>query len=149
MGLDRRNEQLDTGRGHEDHRETVVPIIAEQAEIHTRQREGDAVRIQRKDASHEETLRIPITHEEVDVQRIPVGARVDGPVEPWRDGDTLIIPVMEQVPVVRMQWMVREEIRVTRHTKRKEHQERVRLERQEAVVERIRADNSKHQGGDR
>jgi uncharacterized protein (TIGR02271 family) len=153
MAHDRRNDHW-THAGHEEHRhehhgETVVPIIAEEAEIHTRQREGTAVRIQRKATSREEMLRIPITHEEVDVQRIPIGASVDGPIEPWRDGDTLVIPIMEQVPVVHMQWMVREEIRVTRHTTRREHQEKVRLQRQEAVIDRISADNSKHSGGNR
>jgi stress response protein YsnF len=148
---DQRYSHEKTGPRRDQRGDVVVPIVEEEAKVRTREREGDTVRISRKDASHEETLRIPITHEEVDVQRVKVGARVDGPIEPWRDGETLVIPVMEQVPVVTMQWVVREEIRVTRHARREEREQTVRLRRQEAVVERNPAGTTgrNHEGGTR
>jgi stress response protein YsnF len=141
-------------RGEErtDPRNVVIPIVEEEASVHTRRREGESVRLRKTAAAHEETLRVPVTSEHVDVQRVAVNAPVDGPVEPWRDGETLVIPVMEQVPVVRMQWVVREEIRVTRSIRRTEHQKKIWLEREQITVDRTetppeRGDGRQHERG--
>jgi uncharacterized protein (TIGR02271 family) len=117
-------------------REVVVPVIQEEVAIRARERPGDEVRVRKTHSSREETVSIPLTSESVEVQRIPVGAPVDGPVAPWRDGDTIVIPVVEQVPVVRMQWIVREEIRITRTTRQEQHQQTVRLDREDVTINR-------------
>jgi uncharacterized protein (TIGR02271 family) len=125
-----------TPRHGDEPEQYMVPVVEEQTVIQIRERQGQSVRIRKVDRGGEELLRIPVTTQRVDVQRIPINAPAEGPVAPWHDGETLVIPVMEQVPVVRLQWVVREEIRVRRLMHREERQQSIRLRREEVSIER-------------
>lgn len=61
---------------------------------------------------HEET--VTVGHDEVSVERVPVGELVDHAPEPRWEGDTLIVPLVEEVLVVEKRLRVREELRITR-----------------------------------
>jgi hypothetical protein len=52
--------------------------------------------------------------EDCDIQRIPVKRIVDSAVEIRYEGDTLIVPLMEEVLVVEKRLMLREELHITR-----------------------------------
>ena len=72
----------------------------------------------------------------VTVERVPVGRDVDG-VQPTRtEGDVTIIPVYEEVLVVRTQLVLREEIRLTRRRETVPGPESVSVRRQRVEVER-------------
>ncbi|WP_371884298.1 YsnF/AvaK domain-containing protein [Caballeronia sp. S22] len=98
--------------------------------------ETGAVRVRK--VVHEEMhpVALRLCSQQVDVQRVPVNRPVDERDEPRREGDTLIIPIYEYVPVVRMQLTLKEEV----HVKTTEMQEdvirRVLTHSEELVVER-------------
>ncbi|MGI8743084.1 MAG: DUF2382 domain-containing protein [Bryobacteraceae bacterium] len=60
----------------------------------------------------------PLFREDCDVERVPVKRMLDQPVEIRQEGDTLIIPLMEEVLVVEKRLMLREELHIKR---RREH----------------------------
>ncbi|MCB2407356.1 YsnF/AvaK domain-containing protein [Hymenobacter lucidus] len=93
----------------------VIPVIEEQAVITREVVESGRVRLAKTVHEREELLEIPLQHEEVLVERIPVNQFVaDGATAPGLryDGDTTIIPVLREVVVTRL--LVVEEIRVTK-----------------------------------
>lgn len=117
--------------------ETVVPVVAEEVTIGREQVETGRVRIAKHVHEHEEVVDVPGFTEEVEVERVPIGRILDGPVEARYEGDTLVIPVMEETLVVQKRLLLKEELRVTRRRRETHDPQRVILRREEAQVERL------------
>jgi len=116
--------------------EVVVPLTEERAKVARRLVETGRVRVSKTVSERSEVVDLPLTREQVDVERVAVNRIIEGPVEARRDGDTLIIPVVEEVLVVEKRLMLREEVRVTTRTTETRDPQTVTLRREEAVVER-------------
>ena len=82
--------------------------------------------------------RVPVRHDveigtdNVEVRRVPGGEEFDELPEPRYEGDTLIIPVVEEVLVISRRYRVIEEVHVIRH--RDTHIEQIEDELQREVV---------------
>ena len=78
----------------------------------------------------------------VEVERVPVGRVVDA-VEGVRvEGDVTIVPVYEEVLVVRTQLVLREEVRLTTRRESVPGPEHVTLRRQRVEVDRLPPDDA-------
>ncbi|QKT09110.1 DUF2382 domain-containing protein [Gordonia sp. X0973] len=65
-------------------------------------------------------IEVPVSREVVEVDRVAVNDReVDEVPTPYWDGDTFVVPVVEEELVVVKRLVVREEVRVTRQRKTK------------------------------
>ncbi|WP_435017803.1 YsnF/AvaK domain-containing protein [Tundrisphaera sp. TA3] len=117
--------------------EVVVPVVAESVEVGKRTVETGRVRIHKTVRTVEEVVDEPLVREEVDVERVPVGRVVEGPVGNRQEGDTLIVPILEEVLVVEKRLMLKEELRITRRKVEHRSPESVTLRVEEATVERI------------
>lgn len=124
--------------GRDEIERLVVPLVEEQAEVGTRRVETGRVRVTKTVTERTEVADLPLTREEVDVERVAVNRVIDGPVEPRREGDTLIVPVVEEVLVVEKRLLLREELRITTRRTETRDPQTVTLRREEAVVERDR-----------
>ena len=78
-----------------------------------------------------------LTHERVEIERVAIGRPVDAIPADREEGDTTVIPVVEEVVVVHRQLVLREELRIRRVRVTEHHRETVSLRAQEAVVERF------------
>lgn len=56
----------------------------------------------------------PLFSDDVSVERVPVNRIIDGPMDTRHEGDTTIIPVLEEVVTVQKRLLLREEVRITR-----------------------------------
>jgi uncharacterized protein (TIGR02271 family) len=120
------------------HEETIVPVLKEELDVSTRRVELDSgVRVAKHVEQREELIDEALTKEEVTVERITVNRRVDGPIAVRYEGDTMIVPVLEEVLVVEKRLVLKEEIRITRRKTEFRAPERVTLRREIAAVERI------------
>jgi uncharacterized protein (TIGR02271 family) len=72
------------------------------------------VRLTRVVQSHKEDVEADLLKETVDVHRVPVNEFVDTPPEIRHEGDSIIIPVLEEVLVVTKRLLLKEEVVVTR-----------------------------------
>lgn len=129
----------DTGMGNDegrnrDGRSVAVPIVEETAEVEVRRRVMGTVRVHARVREDAVEIDEPLERVEVEVERVPVGRWVDSVPEDRQEGDTTIIPVVEEVVVKRLRLV--EEVRVTRSTTTRQHRERVELRRTEVDVER-------------
>jgi len=79
----------------------------------------------------------PLTKEEVEVERVAMNVPVEAASGVRYEGDTMIIPIFEEVVVVEKRLMLKEEIRVTRRRTNFRAPQRLTLRREVANVERI------------
>jgi uncharacterized protein (TIGR02271 family) len=115
----------------------VVPVVEEELEVGKRTVETGGVRVRKVVREREETVRVPLTREEVEVQRVAVNRVVDGDVAVRYEGDVMIVPVVEEVLVVEKRRMLREELHITRRRHVQTETQRISLRGEEATVERL------------
>ena len=75
----------------------------------------------------------------VGVTRVSVNRPVDAECGPRQEGDSLIVPIFEYVPIVTTQLTLKEEVRITTHTLEKEDLWQVPVKLETIVVERRHA----------
>ena len=117
----------------------VIPVMEEELRVGKRVVETGRVRVTKTVQEHEEVVDEPLMREEYDVERVRVDAFVDGPVGPRQEGETLVVPVLEEVLVVEKRLVVREELRITRRRTEERKPQHVKLLSEEVEVERADA----------
>jgi uncharacterized protein (TIGR02271 family) len=131
LGTSLGEAQVDRGE------DMVIPVIREEAVVQTRQVERGGVRVHKLVNEREEVIEQPILDEHVDVERIAIGRVVEAAPEVREEGDTLIIPVLEEMLVVEKRLVLKEEIRVTKRRTTDIEQARVVLREEQVEIERI------------
>ncbi len=118
----------------------VVPVVAEEINVQKRTVETGGVHIHTRVTEHVETIDVPLLRDEVTVERVAINRRVEGSAPTVRqEGDTMIVPVLEEVMVITKQLMLKEELRI-RHVQASVHEpQQVTLRREEAEIERLPA----------
>ena len=119
----------------------VVPVIEEEVDIHKRQVTTGRVRLTRSVSEREEVVDEPAFRETVEVERVLVNKILDGPIGVRFEGDTMIIPVVEEQVVVEKRWVLTEEVRVTKQRTRTNEPQHVTLYEQHVSVERLEPDD--------
>ena len=97
--------------------------------------ETGRVRIHKTVHERDETVELLLKRDDVSVERVAVGRTVSEPPAARQEGDTLIIPILEEVLVVEKRLVLKEELHVrTRRTEQVAH-EVVRLRTEEVSIE--------------
>jgi uncharacterized protein (TIGR02271 family) len=105
--------QADTaGTVDAEHETLVVPVIQEEMRVDRQLVETGRVRIHKRVTERDEILEEPVLQEEVQVERVPINRPVDGPLPIRYEGDTMIIPLLEEVMVVEKRLMLKEELHI-------------------------------------
>jgi len=117
--------------------ELRIPVIREEAVVRTREVERGGVRIHKTVNEREEVVEQPTMREDVDVERVAIGRVIDTVPEVREEGDTLIIPVLEEMLVVEKRLVLKEEIRVTKRRTTETEQARVVLNEEQVTIERL------------
>ncbi len=128
-------------------RELTRPASAEQklleAEEHLHVgktiRETGRLRVQQHVETTTEVVDEPLMRETVHVTHVPVGTYVDSPQPIRHEGDTVVVPVYEEVLVVEKRLLLREEVRITRHRDETRDPQEVTLRRTRVETERLPA----------
>ena len=117
--------------------EVVIPVIQEEVSVAKREVERGRFRITKEVSERDVLVDQPLLHEHVDVERVPVNQMVDSPPEVRYEGDTMIVPVLEEVVVVEIRLMVREEIHITRRREEVHESQHVMLRREDVKIDPI------------
>lgn len=118
----------------------VIPVVQESVEIAKQARPTGVVHVRRHVHEEMEEIDEALESTEVVVERVPVGAWIDEAPAERREGDTVIIPVVEEVPVVVMRLRLVEEVRVTRQRTIRRYRDRVPVRRSDVTIEREEAE---------
>lgn len=118
----------------------VVPVIAEELHVGRESVETDRVRVSKLVRERQEVVDQPTVTERVTVERVPVNRVVEQAPAPRQEGDTLVLPVVEEVVVVERRLVLKEEVRITKSRTESRDPQTVTLRSEDVKVERIGTD---------
>lgn len=116
----------------------VVPVVQEELSIAKRVVDtGKGMRIVKKVHEHDEKIILPLVQESLSVEHVDIGRLVSADDLPIarQEGDTYIVPVLEEVLVVEKKIYLKKEVRITRTKKEVPKAEKIRVRREEVLVE--------------
>ena len=116
--------------------EVRLSAVQEELEVGVRTTETGSVRVRKVVHENLEPLSLRLREQHVEVTHIRIDRPVEERAEPRREGDTLIIPVYEYVPVVTMQLTLKEEVHIKTTETQRDVVHRVLMNSEELVVER-------------
>ena len=122
-----------------EHDREVIPVVEERAVVLKRKKLTGGVRVRTIVHEDEEVVNKPLTTEEIEVERVPLGRWVKAPIPVRQEGETTIITLLEEVAVVEKRLRATEEVRITKRRTTRQTSQHVTLRREEAVVERLEA----------
>lgn len=119
--------------------ETVtLPVVQESLHVGTRPADtGRGVRVRKHVRSQPHEVDQTVWHDELDVRHVPVDRVVSAPPAARYEGDTFIVPVLEEVLVVEKRYRIKEELHITRLRRAGRHRQTVPLRAEHVTVERF------------
>ena len=115
----------------------VLPVVEESLTVGKRVVETGGVRINKTVHERQETVDVPLIEDHAEVERITVNRVLDAAPEVRREGDTLIVPILEEVLVVEKRLMLREELHIRLRRDEVHKPQQVTLRREEIEIERF------------
>jgi stress response protein YsnF len=123
----------------ETNESATLRLAAEELSVAKAVTETGRVRVSTHTREREVLVDENLASETAEIETIPVGLRIHAVPEVRHEGDTTIIPVVEEVLFIERRLMLKEEIRIRRVRSTERFQEKVTLRHQEAVVSRIQS----------
>lgn len=118
----------------------VLPVIHEEVQVGVQRIDtGRGVRIHKTVSEQVHPIDVTLLRDAVSVQRVPVDKIVplsEAPVA-RQDGDTLIVPILEEILVVEKRLRIKEEIHITRSAQAQPYSETVVLRSENVSIERF------------
>jgi len=115
----------------------TVPVAAETLRVERALHETGRVRIHKTVHERQELVDLALLQETAEVRRVAVDRPVAGPVPIRQEGDTTIIPVLEEVLVVEKRWILREELHVRVRSAARNEPQVVTLRSEQVTVENL------------
>lgn len=116
--------------------ETRVPVVEEELDVTKRSREAGAVRITKDVKTEVKNIEVPVTREEVRVERVPVDSpRAAREGEGAFQSGEVVVPVREEEVEIRKRPVVKEEVRVTKDARTEEERVSEKVRREEVRVD--------------
>jgi uncharacterized protein (TIGR02271 family) len=137
-------ERCSSTSGESGGQPLVLPVIQETLDVQTRTVETGRVRIRKMVHEREEIVDPPLWRDEVIIERVPINRGVEGPISARSEGETLIIPLVEEVLVVETRLLLKEEVCITTRRVETHRPQRVTLRREDAAVEHITQADDEH-----
>lgn len=118
----------------------ILQLHAERVDVDKRVRETGRVTVSTVTHTRDQVVEELLSDQRVEVEHVVVDRVVEEMPAVREEGDTIIIPIVEEVVVVERRLMLRKEVRITRVRSTRHHHEVVQLRSQEVVVSRTTAD---------
>ena len=117
----------------------TLPVIEESLEVGKRVVARGGYRLTKHVDTRVETVDELLRNYRVEIERIPINAPLgsDDLPEPRYEGDTLVVPVIEEVIVTEKRLVLTEEIRITRVAGTHRHPQEVTLRKERVEIERL------------
>ncbi|HEX7634291.1 MAG TPA: YsnF/AvaK domain-containing protein [Noviherbaspirillum sp.] len=128
----------DTGSPIAQQVRTSFPVMKEEMQVSKRVVDtGRGVRIRKTVSEREQTWDEALFREELEVEHVPIDQVVAQAPSMRYEGDTLVLPVLEEVLVVQKQLRLKEEVRVTRRRHQVRQPQSILLRSEQITAERF------------
>jgi uncharacterized protein (TIGR02271 family) len=117
-----------------------IPVVQEALQVDKRAVDtGRGVRLHKTVSEHEQRIDVPLQCDELDIEHVAIGQVVAESALPRtrQEGDTLVVPVLEEVLVVQKQLVLKEELRITRRRTQTHASQNVVLKSEQVTAERF------------
>ena len=116
--------------------ETVVPLYTEEMSVSKRVVPKSRVQVSRVTRQQEQLVDELLGREHVEIDRTAIDKPIDAMPSVREEGDTIIVPVVEEVLIIERLLVLKEEVRIRRIREEERHQEHITIRKQEAIVTR-------------
>lgn len=118
-------------------KDQVIALAREELRVERRLVDRGGMRVRVAVKERDETVDLLLREQGVEVERVLVGRTVEHPPETRQEGDTLVIPIVEEVLVVERRLVLKEEVRIRRTERQRPARETARLRSEIAEIEAI------------
>jgi uncharacterized protein (TIGR02271 family) len=119
----------------------AIPLVEERVSIARRQVESERLQVRISVHEREESIPVELAHDEVEVERVPRNVPVSELPMVRHEGNTTIIPVVEEVVVLEKRLVLVEEIHVRRVSSATTEHVPVTIRSEQASIDREAADS--------
>jgi uncharacterized protein (TIGR02271 family) len=120
----------------EEQEVAAIPLVEERLSVEKREVETGRYRISVRVEERQDTIPAELSHDEVEIERIPMNQTLSQLPSVRLEGSTTVIPVVEEVVVVEKKLVLVEEIHVRRKTNVKTEQIPVTIRSEHADIDR-------------
>jgi len=117
--------------------QVVLPVVQEELDIEKHTVESGRIRVNKRVETTESVIDEPLLVQSYDIERTAVNRIVEEAPTPRYDGDTLVLPILEEVLVVEKRLILREEVRITPKREQVRDPQTHTLRREHVEVERV------------
>ena len=114
-----------------------MPVVQEELDVGNVLWNQGAYASTRKSKLQNPIVDEPLLHQGFDIQKTAVNRIIDDIPEPHYEGDTLVLPILEEVLVVEKRLILREEVRITPKREEVRDPQTHSLRREHVEVERV------------
>src|SRR4051812_35716753 len=118
----------------------VIPVIEEELVAERQQVKTGSVRVQKHVQRRTKRVESTVLHDDVEVRRVAVNREIKTVPRIRREGEIIIVPVVEEEIVVTKRLVLKEELHILRKRSRQRVGQDIELQQERAVVERLDAE---------
>jgi uncharacterized protein (TIGR02271 family) len=115
----------------------TLTLLAEELTVTKVAVETGRVRVSKHTQTREVMIDEDLVRESAEIETIPIGRQIFETPAVRQEGETTIVPIVEEILYVERRLILKEEVRITRRKITEQFHDRVMLRHQEAVVTRV------------
>lgn len=131
------NKEIRAAEVRADDAPMIIPVIQEEIVVEKYVVERGKVRVSKRVSEHEEIVDEPVFHEQVSVERVPVNRVIEATPAVRNEGDTLIIPIVEERVFVEKRLVLVEELHVKKQLIETHQPQTITLRKEQVEINRI------------
>ncbi len=113
----------------------MIPVIQEKIRIEKREFESGRVVVHKTVSERDEAVEILLRQQDLSVERVPIGRVVEEVPQTRQEGDTLIVPILEEVLVVEKRLVLKEELHIRKQSSERIEHQTIRLRSEQVKIE--------------
>jgi len=116
-----------------------LTLLAEELTVGKEAVETARVRVSKQTHTREVAVDEALLRESAEIETIPIGRQIFEMPSIRHEGETIVVPIVEEVLHTERRLILKEEVRITRRKTTEQFHDRVTLRYQEAVVTRVQS----------
>lgn len=111
-----------------------LTLLAEELSVGKEAVETGRVRVSKETHTREVAVDEDLLRESAEIETVPIGRQISEMPSVRHEGETIVVPIVEEVLHTERRLILKEEVRITRRKTTEQFHDRVTLRYQEAVV---------------
>jgi uncharacterized protein (TIGR02271 family) len=116
-----------------------LTLLAEELSVGKEAVETGRVRVTKQTHTREVAVDESLLRESAEIETIPIGRQIFEMPSVRHEGETIVVPIVEEILHTERRLILKEEVRITRRKTTEQFHDRVTLRYQEAVVTRVQS----------